>query len=171
MAQVRRLLAVESDIEQALAFTLRRFGARKYDEVASSGHAPQGREACLQNLSKNWVDSRGRSGTRADSCSIRNLWDFRTLATKDERHHQLGKCHSLEFETRRSPCPRSASPNSSRWGERRHSPPNPPREARRRLGLWLFSGSSHWVVGGAITAWAASRPPSHPCPTLHRRLG
>lgn len=35
MAQVRRLLAVELDIEQALAFTLRRFGLRKYDEYAT----------------------------------------------------------------------------------------------------------------------------------------
>jgi hypothetical protein len=35
MAHVRRLLAVESDIEQALAFTRRRFGVRKYDEYAS----------------------------------------------------------------------------------------------------------------------------------------
>jgi len=35
MAHVRRLLAVESDIEQALTFTLRRFGPRKYDEYAT----------------------------------------------------------------------------------------------------------------------------------------
>jgi plasmid stabilization system protein ParE len=35
MAHVRRLLAVEADIEQVLAFTLRRFGSRKYDEYGS----------------------------------------------------------------------------------------------------------------------------------------
>jgi plasmid stabilization system protein ParE len=35
MAFVRRLIAVESDIEQVLAFTRRRFGLRKYDEYGS----------------------------------------------------------------------------------------------------------------------------------------
>jgi plasmid stabilization system protein ParE len=34
MAQVRRLLAVEADIEHALSYTLGRFGVRKYDEYA-----------------------------------------------------------------------------------------------------------------------------------------
>ncbi len=35
MAHVRWLFAVEADIEQVLAFTLRRFGSRKYDEYGS----------------------------------------------------------------------------------------------------------------------------------------
>jgi hypothetical protein len=38
----------------------------------------------LQNLSKNWVDSGGPSGTREDSRSTRNTKESRTLATKDE---------------------------------------------------------------------------------------
>jgi|SRR5450432_35732 len=35
MAHVRRLLAVEADIEQVLTYTLQRFGLRKYDDYAA----------------------------------------------------------------------------------------------------------------------------------------
>lgn len=35
MAHVRRLLAVEADIEQVLSYTLQRFGLRKYDDYAA----------------------------------------------------------------------------------------------------------------------------------------
>jgi plasmid stabilization system protein ParE len=38
MASVRRLLAVEADIEQVLAYTLRRFGVRKYEDYAALIH-------------------------------------------------------------------------------------------------------------------------------------
>jgi hypothetical protein len=60
---------------------------------------PCSRADRLQNLSKNWVDSGGLSGTREDSRSTRNPKEVRTLTTKDEQHHHVRKCRSLGFDS------------------------------------------------------------------------
>jgi hypothetical protein len=69
----------------------------------------------LQNLSKNWVDSRGLSGTREDSRSTRNPKEARTLATKDEQHRRLRNYCSLGFKPRRSPRDFAGKSASSRF--------------------------------------------------------
>jgi hypothetical protein len=55
----------------------------------------------LQNLSTNRVDSGGRAGTREELSTAKKRKDLRTLATKNERHRQLGKGRSLGFKSSR----------------------------------------------------------------------
>ena len=53
----------------------------------------------LQNLSKNWVDSRRLQRNPVDSVAARKRWYSRTLPTKDERHRLVTKYRFLGFES------------------------------------------------------------------------
>jgi hypothetical protein len=102
----------------------------------------------LQNLSTNRVDSRGLTRTREDAPTTRKPKDLRTLATKDERHRQLGKVRSLGFKSSRPDYFSGRSPGT--WRSR---PPRSPKIGRpsRRLSRWVASCRA---AGVRLQRWA-----------------